>query len=593
MAKEITARNAQRSVEYGFNRVKRFRKARAMFIRQYVGKYYRAHYGIVGDEPLNLIFNAISLFVPNLVMRHGISKVTTNIASYKQYAEILGLALDYTHEKTNFKNTLRKGIVDSFFGLTIFKTGICASTTLLNIEDINIDPGQIYTSHVDLDDFAIDAVCNDIYESSFYANRVRIPRNILLNDKYCNHDLVVKLPAASTKHDDKTEDITQSIRDRLSVYDLNDMVNVIEVYVPDAGAVFLIPDPVELTSDEFIKIQDYYGPDDGSYTFLSVTPPVPGNPFPIAPVGIWNDLHVMANKVSKKVLDQACRQRDIIGYDPANADEAQDLLESQDGDAIAMTDPSKVQTYSFGGQNNKNTEITSQLRMWFNDTAGNPDQLAGLANASSATQSDINQTNSTIRLSDMRDMVYDCASDISKKEAFFIHNDPLIELPLTKRLPGGEDLQVVLTPEQVEGDFINYFFRIKPKSLTRLDPTIRAERIKEFSIKILPGLVTSAQVCMRTGVPFNISVAALQIADEMEILDEITDWFNDPEYAKKIELQMLMGPQPQGKGAVEGQLQNGQPGTVGKTLSSTQQVNSDRQERSGIAQSKLPNKTGV
>ena len=117
---QISPSKVQAAVKSGFERMRRFRQARAMFIAEAVGQYYRETYGVTGREPLNLIFSALRTIIPNIVSRNGFTKVSTNIVAYKDYADLLSLALDDLHDKINMKRVLRGGCVSAWFGLGVF-----------------------------------------------------------------------------------------------------------------------------------------------------------------------------------------------------------------------------------------------------------------------------------------------------------------------------------------------------------------------------------------------------------------------------------------------------------------------------------------
>jgi len=157
-----------------------------------------------------------------------------------------------------------------------------------------------------------------------------------------------------------------------------------------------------------------------------------------------------------KTMDQADRQKDNIFYDPAGADEAEDLRTAQDGDMIAGN-PDTVKLISTGGQNSKSESFLGQLQIWHNYMSGNPDQVAGLASeAETATQASILQGNATITIEDTRSMVYDVAATVNEKMAWYLHTDPFVNLLLAKREPGGKYSQLTLTEEQKQGDFLDY-----------------------------------------------------------------------------------------------------------------------------------------
>ena len=597
-SERISPRRIQEAVKHGFLRLKQHRRARILFIKEYVGQYYRNEFGLSGEQPINLIFNAIRILVPNLVMNSPITKVLTQIVEQKHYAELLGMGLDSLAEQIKLKATLRAWVVDAIFSLGIIKTGLSDSDSLLHFGDVNIDNGQVYSELVDLDDFVADPICRKYdRDAAFLGSRIRIPRQQLLDDDEADHDLVMQLPSAfvsSENTDERTASISELKQGSLSMTEIQDLVNVVELWIPSANAQILIPDPMVHTFDKYIKQTDYYGPQEGPFTFLSLTPPVPGNPFPVAPVGVWYDLHRMANEVFRKTVDQSERSTDVLLYNPANADEAQDIVDAmgqKSFEALASSDPKAFNQMHFGGQTKDNERMLVQLQLWFSYMAGNSDQLGGLAsNVETATQASILEANSNISVEDMRGIVYDATAEISGKQAWYLHTDPFINIPLTKRQPGGEEQQIILTPEQRQGDFLTYTFKIKQKSMSRLDPILRSKRIIEFATNVVPGLVMAAVQSMQVGVPFNIQRAITQIAEELDILDFVMDWFEDPEFMERMTFMAQMGPQNAGKagggnspaGAAQN---NGNPNAKSIATSMPQITNQAQQEAPGQLQS--------
>ena len=541
-------RKVQLAVKGGFERLNKYRRARAMFIRQFVGQYYSSVRGVTGDEPINLLFHTIRTLVPNLVMKNPITRVTTQIVEYDDYAWLLGLALDEINKKTDFKNVLRAGIVSAIFAMGIFKTGIANSGQVITWGDMDIDPGQVYTDLVDLDDLTIDPSCRSLDKAAFIGDRNRVPRQILLDDDGCNHDLVMRLPRSV--HPDaknRIEKLTQSHLSQIEISELQDYVDVVEVFVPDAEAMLLIPDPDVIIFDDYIKGESFYGPTEGPYTFLSLTPPVPGNPQPVSPASIWYDLHMMANRMMVKCMEQADRQKDVAVADPSGADEAEDIRTSKDGDII-MGNPDTVKVMSFGGQNQKNEIMLGQLQVWHNYMSGNPDQMAGLrSEAKTATQASILEGNANVVIEDEREVIYECGAKIKGKEAWYLHTDPLIKLPLSRRESNGERTQLVLTPEQRRGDFLDFAFELKARSMSKLDPRIKTKNIFEFATNMMPGMMAAAQMATQMGVQFNVQKALTDLIDQLDISDEVQGWFVDPQFTQRIQLMMQMGPQNAGK----------------------------------------------
>lgn len=595
MNEKINPANVSLTVKRGFERMRSYRAATAMFIKEFVGDYYGKQKGLVGEEPVNLLFHTIRTLVPNLVMQNPMTKITTPYVQHKDYAELLGLGLDELSRQTDFKEVLRAWITSAFFGWGILKTGLAAKGQMIKFGDITVDPGQIYTELIDLDDFVIDPICKSVKNSLFFGHRTMVPRQLLLDTNIYDHDLVAELPSSkSATQEQRASRISQQNMSAIEIYNLQDYVDVVELYIPEANALVTIPDPSQKVAPSYLGVTDYYGPKEGPYTYLSLTPPVPGNPFPIAPVSIYYDLHKMANRVFSKTMDQADRQRDLLLYNPALADSAQDIKEAEDGDAIACPDPKGINVVSFGGQNIDNSKMMQQLQVWFNYMSGNPDQIAGnmtpgtKGGKETATRSQILQSNANISIEDARGILYDATAKVKKKEAWYLHNDPFINLPLTKRTQGNEEIQLSLTPEQRQGDFLEFVFTIVQRSMSRLDPAIKSKRVIEFCTNVIPSAVQAAMMCLQMGQPFNLQRYLTNIAEELGIGVEMQEIFDDPEFEQRLQIYMALGPQNPGKvkgSSSEGIEQN--QGFPGKRtiLTPGQEANQSAQQTAAESQS--------
>lgn len=551
----IDPKRLQQAVKAGFDRVKIYRSARAMFIKEFCGQYFKNRHGLTGDTPINLLFSTVRAYVPNLVMKTGINKVTTEIMSHKFTAELLGYGLDALHKDIKLKDKLRAWIVDAIFGIGIMETALGISNNLIAINDIDKDPGEIYSQIIDLDDFTFDPACTDLKQAFFLGHIVRCPRAELHAIEDLNTELINQLPKAlleGKKRDEKqVENISQDTTKQLDMQDIEDYVEVVKLWIPSANAIVYMPDPRRTTFDKFIGVKEFYGPSTGPYNFLALTPPVPNNPLPVAPVGIWYDLHNMTNRVFKKLMDQVDNQKDLIFYMPELGDVMQDVIEAGNLDTIACSNPDGIKMQSFGGQNEQNVAMADRLQSWYNYIAGNPEQIAGIQQTSkTATQAQIMQANSSITLNDMRDIIYDRTAELSQIHCWYLWTDPLIKMPKTKRESGDKEVQLWLTPEQMQGDFIEYTFKIRQRSMSRLDPQTRTNLIVQYAVKIVPSAVMAAQQMAMMGQQFNLQKYLTIIAEETDIGDIMMDVFNDPEFQQKMEMMVQLGPQDTGKASM-------------------------------------------
>ncbi len=548
----IDPKHLQQAVKDGFDRVRIYRKARAMFIREFCGQYFKNTHGLTGDTPINLLFTTIRAYIPNLVMKTGINKVTTEIMDHKFTAELLGYGLDALHKDIKLKDKLRAWIVDAIFGIGIMETALGISDNLISLGDVDKDPGEIYSQVIDLDDFTFDPACTDLKRAFFLGHIVRCPRAELHAIEDLDTELINRLPKAlleGKKRDEKqVENISQNTTKQLDMQDIEDYVEIVKLWIPSANVIVYIPDPRRLTFDKFIGVKEFYGPSTGPYNFLALTPPVPNNPLPVAPVGIWYDLHNMTNRVFKKLMDQVDNQKDIIFYRPELGDVMQDVIDAGNLDTIACSDPDGIKMQSFAGQNQMNVEMADRLQGWYNYIAGNPEQIAGVQQKSkTATQAQIMQANSSITLNDMRDIIYDRTAEISQIHCWYLWTDPMIKVPKSKRESGDKEVQLWLTPEQMQGDFLEFTFKIQQRSMSRLDPQTRSNRIVQFAVNIIPGTVMAAQQMGQMGMQFNLQKYLTNLAEELDVGDFMMDVFYDPEHEQKMATIAQMGPQDPGK----------------------------------------------
>lgn len=612
MPTEINPKKLQESVRDGFKRLDNFRASRLMFIRQFVGQYYDAESGPIGTEPLNLIFNAIRVLVPTLVFNFPKHNVSSQFLAQRNYGEMLGMALSLQDKKLGIRDVYRRCIVDAIFMMGILKTGICDSGTAIGFnDDDRVDPGTVYTANVDFDNFVFDPKARQLEEAMWIGDRMRVSRQSLLESGLYKNELIERLPSAGsdTHYRDRVERLSAAGVSLEDMADLEDEVDICELWVPRAKAIVTVPGDDGFTADDFLRVHDHYGDDSGPYTYLKLTPPVPNNPIPISMVGIWHDLHIMANRMAKKIMEQADRQKDIIGYKRSAADDAQEALDASDGESIAMDDPDGVKTFSFGGQQRSNEEHVNQLQQWFNMMAGNPEGMAGLSmNAKSATEAQMLQGNAQTGQEDMKDLVYIMAAEESRKRAWYLHTDPLMEVPLIRRIhtpaqyngsqmvipQQNTEMQVMLTPEARCGDFLDYNFNIEPESMGRVDSKTRLAKAIEFATKILPAAALAAQTCIQMGIGFSFPRFVIRMAKEagIEWMDEI---FMDPEFQQSMMMLMMRGPQmPESKGSIApgnsnaGMMQNGQAPNIGATQTPDQQQRSQAQEGANEGQAGLP-----
>lgn len=600
MPANLSPRELQLDVYRGFRRSYNFRMVRMMFMKAYVGHYYDTSHGNHGTEPMNLIYHSMRALLPQIVMSNPKYTMKSEFAEYADYGELMALGLNFNAKQLKLKDTFRLWMVDSILGgVGTLKTGLASSGSVITFDDeTQIDPGQLYTDFVEFDNFVFDPnLRGPIQKAQWMGDKSRVKRTHLMDSGLYDNSLIETLPSAPERASGGSEMSRQMIQTGRTKW--NDEVEICEVWIPGANKIVTVAAPMGHrqtdgpVNNKFLREDDAFCPHDGPYTFLSLTPPVPGNPMAIAPVGIWYDLHAMTNRMVVKVVDQADRQKDIVMYRRSAADDAQEALDAPDGHAIGIDDPEGINTVSFGGQKNENLQMTGYLQTWFNTMASNPQAVGGQAlDSDSATEAQILQANADVGISDMRNLVYEAAAEEGRKRAWYLHTDPLLNMTLGRRRMqmtenGPQPVQesVQLTPEVRRGDFLDWHFEVEPESMSRMDTQTRIQRAMEFVGTQLPAIVNTGMVMMQMGLPFNLPATITRLAKEagMDWWDEV--WY-DPMFQEKIQFMLSQSPAMQ-KGTAGQNKTNGGMGTPPKPPSFGKSINQGFQQGANDAQAGL------
>ena len=123
--------------------------------------------------------------------------------------------------------------------------------------------------------------------------------------------------------------------------------------------------------------------------------------------------------------------------------------------------------------------------------------------------------------------------------------------------------------------------------MSKLDPRIKTKNTIEFATNLMPGIMQAAMVAMQMGVEFNVQKSLTDLADQLDISDEVQNWFNDPKFAQRMQLLMQMGPQNAGKAQKAGNEINQNGSMGGKVAGPGKQFNQNAQ--AGANQSQATN----
>lgn len=482
------------------DRMRPFRRNRLLFLKQYAGPYYStgsdaATAAIAGPQPLNMVYSLVSVVLPHLVSHSPRAMIRTPAARLRGQAEVFALAWNHLAREIDLGRSLRTVATDALFGAGVMKVGLAPGADVEGLDGPDgylHDAGQPFADAVDLDDYLIDPAARTREHAAFEGNRYRLPREYVLESGLYDRALAESLTARHVEVGRRrASDISGGDRDGGST----EYVELTDLWLPSENVV------VTLGGDTngphgFLREVEWYGPERGPYEMLGFHW-VPDNAMPVPLVGLIFDLHVMINKIARKLGRQADRQKDLVLFDERVSEEAEKIRDAHDGEMIGVQNVDRYAQVSFGGASDNGYEHLEFLFEQFRRIGGNTDLLGGLKPQSETLgQDEMLFANASARIEDMRLQVQEFTRRIGEKLAWYLWYDPLIELPLTKRSSAGEEVPVTFSARQREGEFLDYFFDIAPYSMTPDTPTRRFRRTLEWIERVI---LPTAQLAEQSG----------------------------------------------------------------------------------------------
>lgn len=547
----LTPQKMYRAAELASQKLSFIRRARVGFINKYVGDFYAKSkpMGLSVDDrkatPLQHMYNAVTTYTANLAYADPKFDVGSRTLIYRDYSNTLGLAVNHLTQEIKLRSTLRRVVVDSLFLAGFVKTGITNAGTI-EVDGVGIEIGQPYVERIDPDDIIIDPNARAWEAQEFVGHKLRVPREWLMESGLMDPDKVKKL-TASLAGQSRASEVSGKTP---GLSDIREYVELLELYIPGEKVVVTLPWQCGEYKD-FLRVADYEGPETGPIHMLGYAD-VPDNVLPAPPCGAWADLHDLANRIARKLARQADRAKSVGVYKAGNEEDAKLIRDASDGDMVGLEEPESVRVVEYGEVSDSGYEFLQWAQQQFSQSAGNLEMLSGTGPvADTATEAEMLRASQGIKLADMSSQLYHFVAGIGRDLAFYIHTDPLIELPLVKRVQG-QDVQVTYSPEMREGDFLDFHITVKPFSMQRTDPNQQLRRQMEFLSTVVPATVQATVQCAQVGIQFRIDQALKDVAQKMG-LDDLDSWFAlDPMLQRAMMMQEMVPPDGKAPGSQAG-----------------------------------------
>lgn len=433
--------------------------------------------------PLNLVELTSEIYIDALAANAPAALVTTAYTQLKPQASTLELALNHLINEIRLKDTLQDVLQEAMFGMGVVKIGIGDGPSTFVHNDTVYNVGQPFVELVQFEDFIVDMAATRWQDIRYAGHRYRIGLDRLRDSGRYSEEVLdgLETKGRSIKTAEGDESVRALSGDAYAGTEDEMEVELIDVWLPDEKVIVTMEFE---GSSAPLHVIEWQGPEAGPFEVLWFRK-VPGNIIPLPPGTAWLDNHDLLNRLFRKLGDQAERQKTIMTVSPQHAKYGQRIVEAQDGDCIAVKPGSDAKEHNLGGMDQTTFAFALQLKQLHSYFAGNLDALGGLAAMSeTASQDAMLMQNASQRVQRMQAGMYDFVHRVLKQLAWYLWTDPFIEIPLVKRI-GSMQIPIKFTPEQREGDFLDYNFTIEPYSMQPKTPEARMQSVMSILTQVL------------------------------------------------------------------------------------------------------------
>lgn len=422
------------------------RQERFNAVRQYVGKHWSEE-GASKEVPLNLIGAYVSIVGRKLIAHNPRVLLSTWNKKAKPTVKTMEDWANQEIEDLNLANTLQRIVIDALFSVGIAKVSL-ATPADAALAGWNLKAGEPCCERIDLDDFVFDHHARDFSEVSFIGHRFRAPLDVIKSSKIYSKDRK-ELVAEPDKIYNLEGDERIGMLGRTTVggeEEFEDYVDLWEIYLPRHRVVVTLCED-QLTSSmtsegkldksygKALRIQKWLGPDSGPYHILGFGV-VPGNTMPKAPIQDLIDLHEAVNRILRKLIRQADRQKELTGVKYGTED-GDRIMNANDGDIVRSNDPAGITPFKSGGVDQALFQFFLAMKELFSWLSGNLDIMGGLSpQAKTAHQDAMLNQNSTATVGEMQQRTVDFSACVVESLCWYWHHDPSTVQKSEFSLPG-------------------------------------------------------------------------------------------------------------------------------------------------------------
>jgi hypothetical protein len=484
------------AVSRSYRALEPFRKLQREGLQQMCGPHYGENREM-DSMPVNMLELVVSTLLQELVAKEPQCLVLTRNIGLRASAADFELAMNEKLLRMNAGEELKAFVMSAMFSMGIMRVGLTQGATV-TFGDEPVTNTEIFMEAIQFDDWVHDTTAKQWRQHlvRFCGHRYRRSLEDVRNDE--NYDPEVRQKVQSTTratvvgempNDSETSDDLAFGREELEdQFDLYPTVELWDIFIPREQLVVTYA----AGCDRPLREAKWMGPPDGPYRTFGFKH-VLNNTMPLPLVANWMDMHDLVNKLYAKLGDQSSRQKTLTFATPNDKVDAGTIMKAGDGDVITVKNPQGIKEARYGGVDQQTLGFAIHARDVVSYIMGNLDAMAGLGQqADTVGQEKIIKESGNQRLRAMQSAVMKVFRAILRDIAWWMWNNPMEDMQLTKRI-SGTDIEINTSwPIQEEWngfeyvesdvregvDFNVFQIDIEPYSLQDISPSERMQAIR-------------------------------------------------------------------------------------------------------------------
>jgi len=500
-----------------------FRRVRKELVRDYVGSWY-SEGGARNKTLVNLMNQTARIYTVVLAANNPQVLVSTPREENLPFAYRFEVNLNKLISDMELDVTFRAIVLDAFFcigcGVVMMRdTDTRFHGLLESEEDVWLDPGEPWLNRVSMDDLILDMTAKELTKMRYCGHMYRADYEKVMDEPGYDKSVKSKLKPTSKSSTDNP-DFARDIAAGVAVDDdeLKPMIWMQDVWVAENKTIATFPAHQDLPP---LLERKWKGSQAGPYKFLSLGT-VPDNIIPASPAVNLKGMHDLQNRLHRRMEQDSDAHRTVNVYSPQGADDAEKLRTAKRNSWVRMNDPKSVTQVEMGGVDQRDQALALFIQEEYDRFAGNLGLMGGLGAQSATLGQDEMLMGQVSRMeADMRIAVVGFASECILDLGRLMWEDNTLEIKSTVQL-GNTGMQMPLdwTPEDRNGEFEDYDFRVEPYSMVFKTPEQKLQELFQVLRELAPMWPM-----------FQASGATM---DAEAIVEEIARLKNRPEFKKFI-----------------------------------------------------------